>query len=344
MVEKLDNMKVSVFLLMLITFRVGAALIAEDVSTALPFTEAGKLVSSVQYLPLAFNFNMSAMILQAETFEAEVAGQAKSNTTAEFMAHGQAYNFATEPLQDLRTVQELFMVAQHVQKRQAGVIMGAAAMATSAWALADAEQAKSMAMQLQKNQVKMAHVVDGVVARVQQQDLLLRQANESLAIIKKSYKEFIIYTGYFGYFSATRQYTRSVNQFCRGVEALMSHRITPALVNTTVVAAAFKALESKAAEEGLEPVFPDWQQVYLHESAFVYIEDVLQALHFVPFKPMDSTTWLLRQLTSTPWIIHGKLVEFRPHHSLIVIGEADLPKAHLPGEPSLSLSLVKPRS
>ena len=304
------------------------ALEVQPISSALPFIEAGYIVGGVQYAPLAFSFNLSGMIDKAIDFEQVTIGKLNNSGSQQIMAHYAAVTFADEPLKELQAVQDIFATKDERQPRES--VFGVVSLVTSGWALAEVFQVSNTVDKLKHNQIELAHVVDSTLDRLEQHDKLFQQVNASLIAVRTSVQSFSMYLGYFGYFSASREYARDVRNFARGINNAVNGHLSSGLVNTTLVANGFASLLKKARDSHLRPVFPDWQQVYHHQIALHYEQGMLHAIAYIPFISDQSDVWKLFHHTPTPWIYNNSLIELRPLHSLIVTDSRKKPLANLP--------------
>ena len=272
---------------------------------------------------MTFSFNTTSILDKANEFRKQVETFSQESDAYEFLAHAQAWNFAAEPWKEINESVELFETNMDRHKRQAAlgavVVIGLASIGTSAWALSEANNLKSTVSQVQSNQAMLAHHVDGLAHRLEEHDELFKQVNGSLELIKQSDKRFTLMTGYYGYFSATRNYTRSVNTLCLGMEAVLDHRITSKLIPLKLARSSMQELVNKGKTIDMNPVFPEWQQVYLHEVAFAYDKPVLNVIYYTPFSPASAEEYELYQFFSTPWFYNSSLLEFLPEHDVVLV-------------------------
>ena len=304
------------------------ALEVHPVTSAFPFTKAGVIAGGVQYAPLAFVFNFSAMIARAEHFKQITLNHANDSSTQRIMAHYATVTFADEPLEDLLASQDILLHSADRGKRQSGLQIVSAV--TSSWALAEVYMVKSTVNQLQSNQIKIGHAVEATVARLQEHDRLFTQVNDSLAAVKQSTETFSMYIGYFGFFSASRHYSTDVKSFCEGIRHVSNGHLSANLVNASLTADAFQQLINTADQHHLKPVFPDWQQIFREEVSFYFDQELLHVIVHIPLVSKDAQIFDLYQYHPTPWLWNSTLVEFRPLHSMVVVNSKKIPKANLP--------------
>lgn len=310
-------------------FSAASAARVNNVNGGYSFSNVGTIHGSIIYAPLVFDFNITKLELQAKFFMNEVMDFQNDNTSAAFLAHGKAWNFASEPYKELSLIKNMFKTKTHRVKRQLAVGASIAAVGMSAWALARTAELEGTVSRVEDRQAKIAHHVDALAARVEEHDSLFHAVNDSLALVQKSQQQFTVELGYYGYFSNTRSYTRSIEKFSRGIEQLLLHQLSPALVQPSLVSTSYSSLMKKAKKQGFVSVLNNWQQLYLHQADFVYQDGVLKVVCYVPLTSKDSRTFELFHFHSAPFLYNGSLLEFKPHHDFAVINAENKPVASL---------------
>ena len=314
------------------------ALDVQPVTGAFPFSHNGFIVGSVQYAPIAFTFNLTSMEDQATSF-ASLCRSAATNFSQEYILDAdQAEEMATAPLDRIEFVKGLFDPSglHRVPRQAAAAASSAISMGLSIWALASVETLKGTVADINAGQIKLCHVVDGLVDRERDNLLLLHQINDSLTSLNDFDIKFGAGLRVFGYYGKARSYRRTIEEFTDGVTSLVGLRITDKLVHPHQAKAAFEAVALKAKKLELSPFYGAWQQIYLHEAAYYYQDGVLSAVFYVPLVPRGVETFDLWHHHHTPWFYNNSVLQFAPREDFLVTNHdnsamATLPRAFLHG-------------